>query len=432
MRLRVWIIAIALLAAGSPAAAQSASDLFNDQQLRELRLSINPRDWELLRGAYRENTYYPADLEWNGLRVASLGVRSRGNSSRSPSKPGLRLDFDRYVGGQEFLGLKSLVLDNLGTDASGIVERVAMRFLERMGIPVPREAHVALYVNDEPAGVYAVVEPIDKRYLARIFGGEGGQVENDGYLFEYKFHFPWHLEYLGPELNIYSLIFEPRTREFDAPVDLWGPIEELTRTIEDDGGLGLTAALAPFLDVEQFVRYVALETFIAEFDGVLGERGTNNFYLYRFEDSQRFQFLTWDRDQAFWQANRSIWQNLDRHALMRRLMEVPELKDVYLNTLLAAAASAAEPVGEAGRDADDERPGWLEAEMERQASIVREPIKSDPARWQHAGSFDQEAGRLIEFARARSAFVVCEVSRARNREHREECRAPDRIPALAF
>ena len=32
---------------------------------------------------YLENTYYPADVTWNGIRVRNAGVRSRGRGSRS-------------------------------------------------------------------------------------------------------------------------------------------------------------------------------------------------------------------------------------------------------------------------------------------------------------------------------------------------------------
>jgi hypothetical protein len=71
-------------------------------------------------------------------------------------------------------------------------ERAAMRFYQRMGLPAPREAHVALFVNNNYAGLYAVVEEIDKDLLARVFGRNGTGVENDGYLFEYRWTTEWY------------------------------------------------------------------------------------------------------------------------------------------------------------------------------------------------------------------------------------------------
>ena len=43
-------------------------------------------------------------------------------------KLGLRVDFDRYIGGQKFLGMKSFVLDNHWQDGSFMHERLAMAF----------------------------------------------------------------------------------------------------------------------------------------------------------------------------------------------------------------------------------------------------------------------------------------------------------------
>ena len=118
-----------------------ADELFDDSQVHDIWIHINARDWAQLRASYQENTYYPADIEWRGVKVRNAGIRVRGRTSRSPEKPGLRIDFNRYVAGQEFLGLKSLALDNLWQDPSMIRERLAMLVFDRMGLPAPRETH---------------------------------------------------------------------------------------------------------------------------------------------------------------------------------------------------------------------------------------------------------------------------------------------------
>ena len=123
--------------------------------LQRIELWLNESDWAKLKAAFQENTYYPADVTWNGQTVRNVGIRSRGLGSRSATKPGLRVDFDRYSSGQQFLGLKSFVLDNLTQDLSGIKETVAMRFFTRLGIPAPRETHTRLFVNGRYAGLYA-------------------------------------------------------------------------------------------------------------------------------------------------------------------------------------------------------------------------------------------------------------------------------------
>ena len=138
------------------------------QTLQRLDLELHSADWAKLKENFQTNTYYPADMVWNGQTVRNVGIRSRGRGSRNANKPGLKIDFDRYSANQKFLGLKSLVLDNLTQDPSGIHETVSMAFYARLGIPTPRETHVRLYVRGEYIGLYALVESVDKDFLARM------------------------------------------------------------------------------------------------------------------------------------------------------------------------------------------------------------------------------------------------------------------------
>ena len=94
--------------AGSP----SANDLFDPTTIQDIYLTVNTRDWVQLKEEFREDTYYLADVRWRDKVVRNVGIRSRGSGTRSGTKPGLRVDFNRYSAGQEFLGLKSVVLDN--------------------------------------------------------------------------------------------------------------------------------------------------------------------------------------------------------------------------------------------------------------------------------------------------------------------------------
>src|SRR4029450_13973364 len=205
----------------SPAPRLTPEDLFDQNTVQDIRLSLNREDWAELKERYRENVYYQAELRWRGETVRNIGIRSRGRGSRSESKPGLRVDFNRYVTGQHFLGLKSVVLDNLTQDPAMLKERVVMRFFTEMGIPAPRVVHARLFVNDDFAGLYTVVESIDKDFLDRTLS------ENNGYLYEFKHTDPYGFEYLGSELEKYAEFFEPKTHEHDSMMALYRPIREL-------------------------------------------------------------------------------------------------------------------------------------------------------------------------------------------------------------
>ncbi len=240
-----------------------------------------------LRAEFQTNTYYPADLTLNGQTVRNIGIRSRGRGSRSSNKPGLRVDFDRYTTAQRFLGLKSFVLDNVTQDASGVHEAVAMAFYTRLGIPAPRTIHTRLYVNNEYAGLYVIVESVDKEMLARVFGAIGDDTQNDGYLYEFKWMDDWKFGYLGDGLSEYKLRFEPTTHESKSDEELYRPIETLIRLANQTPTDRIAAELAPRLDIPAVIRFIAAQVFLAETDGFLGGFGINNLYLYRLENSQR-------------------------------------------------------------------------------------------------------------------------------------------------
>ncbi len=408
MRVRIRAVTYGLAVCGAlliPAGswAQTADDLFNDQALGRVDLLVNSRDWEKLKANFQENDYYPADLTWQGLTVRNIGIRSRGLGSRSAFKPGLRVDFNRYATGQTFLGLSSFILDNLTQDPTGVRERVAMRFYERMGLPAPRETHVQLYVNNAYAGLYAIVESIDKDFLRRVFGGTLGNVENDGHLFEYKYISEWYFNYLGPDLDPYAPLFDPVTHEHASTFELYDQIEAMVRAINETPDAAFVSTVSQYLDLALFMRLVAAENFLAEWDGVLGYAGVNNFYFYRFENSVRSQILIWDSDNTFHALDFPITSGHEQNVLMRRAMLVPELRAVYFSALAEAAASAMEPVPGTGM-------GWLEWDIVRQRDLTAQAMQQDPVKpftnEQVAVGMDE----MVAFARGRAAFVTCQAA----------------------
>ena len=375
---------------------QTLDGLFDSDALYRMDLELSGGDWDTLKENYREDDYYQADLRWNGVEVRRVGIRSRGLGSRNGRKPGLRVDMDRYVDGQTFLGLGALVLDNLTQDGSGIRERVAMRFYERMGLPAPREAHVRLYVNDRYAGLYAVVESIDKDFLARVFGRSEAGVENDGYLFEYEWSDVWGLTERGPGLEAYRPLLDPVTHE-DAPdEELYAPVAAMIRAINQTTDAEFESEVGRYLDLPLFMRHVAAQNFVAQWDGVAGYAGVNNFYLYRFEDSERSQFILWDEDNAFRAPDFPVLEGHDQNVLVRRAMAVPRLREVYLDSLLEAATLAS---------------GWLEEEVHQQHALIEEYMRQDTFRPFTNADFDAGIQQMLDVARFRPAFVRDQVSR---------------------
>jgi spore coat protein H len=391
-------ILLAFALAPAPAHAQTGDDLFSRTDLQRIDLWVHSADWAKLKAEFQTNTYYPADLTWNGITIRNAGIRSRGRGSRSPHKPGLRVDFDRYTSAQRFIGLKSLVLDNVTQDPTGVHESVAMAFYARLGIPASREIHTRLYVNNEYAGLYVIVESVDKDMLARVFGAIGSDTQNDGYLYEFKWMDDWKFGYLGSALAEYKLRFEPTTHESKSDEELYRPIETLIRIANDTPPDRLPAELSARLDVPQVMRFIAAQVFLGETDGFLGGFGINNLYLYRLENSAVHVFIAWDADNTFYHPEYPTNSGLNENILMRALMSVPEYNAMFYSELRRILELA---------EADD----WLQTEIANHVQRVDTAMKEDPAKLVSNNVYEGKAAEMLAFARARIAFVKCELER---------------------
>ncbi len=394
MRMILPLIATLLLVGASLADAQTPDDLFDSRTLQEVRLYIHSSDLAQLRERYLEDTYYPADFEWRGIRARNIGVRVRGLATRSPIKPGLRIDFDRYVTQQTFLGMSALVLDNGLKDPSMIRERTSMAFIKRMGQPAPRESFARVFINGSYEGVYALVEVIGPAFLAQAFG------DGLGYLFEHKFQNGFYGEDLGDDYEPYKLRFAAATHRLEGDYTLYAPIRELFREVNQPVDGVWRERVGWFIDLNQLVTYVAIETFLAEFDGFLGGSGMANFYLYRPVATNVHRLIAWDRDTTFQEIEAPIFARVDENALFQRALMFPDLRRLFLDVLDQCARAAAQD-------------RWLEAEIWWTHQLIRDAVGQDTTRTFSNEEYEGAIGHLLAFAQQRPGFVAGEVAKAR-------------------
>lgn len=398
MRTRVAALLVAAFSVApvlaGVASAQTADDLFDPFTLHEIRLFINSRDLQQLRRNFELNTYYTADLLWRGLRVRNVAVRSRGTGSRNGTKIGLLVDVDRYSSSQRFLGLTSLVLDNLWQDPSFMREQLAMAIFRRMGQPAPRTSFARLFINNQYEGLYAITEAVDDTFLERSFGERGG------YSFEYHWVRPFYGELPGDDLGAYKPLFEPQNHTLEPDATLYGPIRSLLTEVNAGLDPVWRERVGTWLDLEQFVTQTAIENFVAELDGLLGYEGMNNFYLYRSGGSSRHRVIPWDRDNAFQSIDSSIFLRTDDNVILRRAFAFDDLRALYLDVLEACARAVTEEE-------------WLVSEIERLLPVIEAAALEDQKKPFSNEHFAEQIEFLRAFARERPAFVLREVARAR-------------------
>jgi spore coat protein CotH len=340
----------------SPAPAGDAP-IFDPSVLHEARLDLDPAAWQALRDNYLSNQYYAANLTVDDVPVQQVGIRSRGEGSRNEEKPGLKVEFDKYVPAQEYYGYKSLVIDNLTTDASMLRERLSFLVFEAMGIAAPRNAFARLTVNGQYWGLFALVQPVSKPFLEARFG------EKSGTLYDYEWIYPYGFSWLGPDASAYvPLPFQPETNE--SKPDVAAGLVAFVQAINDTPDASFVAAMEARLDVNRLLTHVAVENAIAEGDGIVGDQGLNNFYLYEYGAKNRFVFIPWDKDSTFRSGTWPLYRNLETNVLTRRLTADPAKRQVYVDAVVRTVDSFVNP-------------RWLTPQLETAYQQIRAAAQSD-------------------------------------------------------
>ena len=397
----VFMVAAALCLPLVHPSAQSAvptsiDPLLDGSALNDIWIHINAQDWQDLHATYQTNTYYPVDFEWNGVRAYNAGIRVKGHTTRNPQKPSFRVDFNRYVDGQQFLGESALVLNSSWADPANIRDRVSMNLFRLLGIPAPRAASVRLFVGPgrEYAGVYEVVEEYNNKFLDDHFGN------HDGYFYQYSniTPNPWYFDIWGSGLDWYANLFSPQNHDSQSVFNLYSPLQNLVQAVNDASPATLDSQLANYFDLSTFINILAVQNYVDQSDGLLGGSGMNNFYVYELPNTTYFTLMPWDQDQAFTQLDESPSQGMDTNVLAKKIWSEPRFRDQYLSDILAIGSLVGTPA------AAGAAPGWLEQEVTYEANQIRDAVYEDPLRPFSNDDFDNAIALMQQFGQRRDSF----------------------------
>ena len=241
-----------------------------------------------------------------------------------------------------------------------------------------------------------MVEEIDDLFLARTLGS------GSGYLFEFRLGAPFRGGYLGEDLAAYRRLFEARTHEPESDAALYGPVADLFRAVNAADDFAWRVDAGRHLDLAQFMTHVAIESFLAENDGILGHAGMNNFFLHRESSTTPHRLIVWDKDNTFLNAHMPVLARADENEVMRRALMVPDLRALFLQKLEACARAAV-------------LDGWWEGLLNGVASRIDAAVREDSRKPFTNADFDADMGHVRRFVAMRPDFVLQEVERLRLR-----------------
>ena len=90
---------------------------------------------------------------------------------------------------------------------------------------------------------------------------------------------PWRrvfFTYPGSNLDAYAPFFDPVTHENASVSALYAPLEAMFRAINESPDGSFVETVSAYLDLPLFMRHVAVQNFLAQWDGILGYAGANN------------------------------------------------------------------------------------------------------------------------------------------------------------
>jgi hypothetical protein len=304
-----------------------------------------------MRPPLRNPVWVPCMVEFEGKTWWHVGIRFKGNSSlgwawsNASYKLPLKFDFDEFeadhpeIFNQRFFGFKRLSLSNNSLDPSYLRDKVSGDVFREGGVPAPRRAFYRIFIDfgDGPVyfGLYTMAEVPSRPMFLTQFGDTGGNLyKPEGGAAMWK-----------KDLPINEESFSKKTNENEAD---WSDVENAIAALHasrEDPAVW-RAGLEQFFDADGFLRWLAINTVIQDWD-TYGNM-SHNYYLYGDPaDNGQLHWIPWDHNAAFMSGSPNAPEDEDRVAganqplsldmsevtsswpLIRFLMDDPVYQEVY-------------------------------------------------------------------------------------------------------
>jgi hypothetical protein len=244
--------------------------------LRTLFFDFEDANWEKELMAFKEtDVEVPATMVVDGQTYKDVGISFRGSSSFMMVPEGLKhsinvsVDFANKT--QNVDGYRSLNLLNSHEDPS-FLRSILFLKVAREYLPAAQANLVRVVINGELWGIFANVEQINKDFIERHYktteggrwkvpgspGGRGG------------------LEYAGDDVAAYKRLFEIKSK--DDPKS-WAALIHLAKVLNETPADRLEAAISPILDIDEVLRFLALDATFVNNDGYWTRASDYDIYL---------------------------------------------------------------------------------------------------------------------------------------------------------
>ena len=344
---KIYVFLLSFMLMSNVFAQIDGDNIFATDQIIDVQLTFSQTGyWDSLVLNYATETYMKADLTLTDMTGTytfnDVGVRLKGNSSYNHpnNKKSFKIDFNKYVDGQNYDGLKKLNLSNCFKDPTLMREKVFFDICRDAGVAAPRANFANVQMNGVLKGFYTVVEQIDDQFLdwkildddgnlfkaGANFGGGGGGGGGGGTT-------PADLVDYGSAQSSYTARYELKSNE---TANDWTDLIDFIDFINNSTDADFQADLHTKLELTEYLRSVALDNLFSNLDTYTGS--ARNYYLYHNETSDKWEWIKWDANESFGSCTNGVntitnlplnYANSDR-PLLSRIFNNTTLYQTYL------------------------------------------------------------------------------------------------------
>jgi hypothetical protein len=320
------------------------SEPFYDMNvLRTLFFEFERADWEReMADFWHTDVEVPARLTVDGKVFQDVGVHFRGQTSFQSISEGRKRSLGVSMGyahpEQRLYGYRTLNLLNAAGDPT-FLRTALYQFVARQYIAAPKVNYVRVVINGESWGIYVNAEQIGSELTNEYYrspkgarwklpGSPGGRAG---------------LAYLGDDPASYKFSYEIKTK--DDP-KAWANLINLCKVLNQTPPERLEAALKPLLDVDETLKFLAIDKALINNDGYWTRASDYGIYE---DPSGRFHMIPWDANETLREIEQMgrfdggggsgvaldpfAGSSDPQKALLYRLLAVPALRQRYLGYL---------------------------------------------------------------------------------------------------
>ena len=279
--------------------------VFDPTQIHSYSFTVAHDDSVAMEKNAFQEQYVPADFSFDNVSFGKVGLRFKGSKyyllkdcfdsmgrvTTNPqcAKVSMKVKFDKYNDTARFYSLKRLNLHAMGDEKTKMHEMLCYRLFRDMGIYAPRTAYMKLFINGSFQGLFLAVEEIDGRFTKSRWPDFG-----DGNLFKEVWPKSANRGY-----------FDAGLVTNNGPQDSGNGTRmvDFSKAILSSSKETFIQNASPFMDLDYWVRYIAVDRAIHNADGIMtwycDQQPTwivnHNYYFYQEENpGGKIWLIPWD------------------------------------------------------------------------------------------------------------------------------------------